>query len=220
MRSIGKKSPAILAGILALCALTAASASAAQWYVGGKALTGSEKLAETVKIEEAVKLSAPQIEMTYKCSTVTLEKGEITAPGIAKFTPRLTGCETTKPATGCGIESAIRGFPVEAALTKGLTEDTATITGSGTKKNVWEIEFGDSDVCAFNYWAFDLRGHVTLALTGGQTEAAEQTASFLGEKETPRGLQMDGTEGGEAGPITITGKLKLKLASGKAWSFH
>ena len=57
MRSICKKGPAILAAALALCALTAASASAAQWYVGGKAMTGSEKLAETVKVEEPLKFT-------------------------------------------------------------------------------------------------------------------------------------------------------------------
>ena len=57
MRSICKKGPAILAAALALCALTAASASAAQWYVGGKAMTGSEKLAETVKVEEPIKFT-------------------------------------------------------------------------------------------------------------------------------------------------------------------
>ena len=61
MRSICKKGPAILAAALALCALTAASASAAQWYVGGKAMTGSEKLAETVKVEEPLKFTIERV---------------------------------------------------------------------------------------------------------------------------------------------------------------
>ena len=221
MRSICKKGPAILAVALALCALTAASASAAQWYVGGKALTGSEKLAETVKTEEAVHFAAQGVNgWGFTCHAVTLEKGEILAGAIAKLTPRLTACEATHPKTGCEINSTIEGFPTEAALTKGASEDTALLTGLGTKKNIWQLEFNEGDSCGQAGWAFDLRGHVTLALPAGQTEAAEQTVSFVAEKESTSGLQMEATEGGSYGGVTTTGKLKLKLASGKAWSFH
>ncbi len=221
MRSICKKGSATLVAVLALCALTAASASAAQWYVGGKALTGSEKLAETVKVEEAVHFTAQGVNgMAFTCHTVTLEKGEIVAGAIAKFTPRLTACETTSPKTVCEINSTMIGFPAEATLTKGGSEDTALITGLGTKKNIWQMEFGGGDSCGLAGLEFDLRGHVTLALRTGQLEEVEQIASFVAEKESTSGLKMEGTEGGSYGGVTTTGEFKLKLASGKGWSFR
>src|ERR1700679_104776 len=103
MRSIGKKGPAILAAALALCALTAASASAAQWYVAGKAMTGSEKLAETVKVEEPLKFTIDAYvgggqQPTLTCAGMTTTKSEIGASGTLKLAgTSLTGCVLHEP---------------------------------------------------------------------------------------------------------------------------
>jgi hypothetical protein len=53
---------------------------------------------------------------------------------------------------------------------------------------------------------------VTLEVPTGQTEAVEQ--EFVGEGEAAKGLTW------YEQPVYLNGKLKLKLASGKAWSFH
>ena len=57
-----------------------------------------------------------------------------------------------------------------------------------------------------------VQGSVTLQAPKGQTEAAEQ--EFAGEGTLSKNLKIEGK------PVYLTGKLKLKLASGKAWSFH
>jgi hypothetical protein len=59
-------------------------------------------------------------------------------------------------------------------------------------------------------------GAVTLNMTQGQHENTEQTLEGQGTKESPSELRT--VNFGD--PTYITGKLKLKLASGKAWSFH
>ena len=53
---------------------------------------------------------------------------------------------------------------------------------------------------------------MTLQAPKGKTEATEQ--EFAGEGKLGRELTWSGSE------VSFTGKLKLKLASGKTWSFH
>ena len=124
MRSICKKGPAILAAALALCALTAASASAAQWYVGGKAMTGSEKLAETVKVEEAIKFTFEAGEKsqnpTLTCTGMTAAKSEIAASSAIKLSgAALTGCVLHEPADKfCELQSQPERIGLEASEAK------------------------------------------------------------------------------------------------------
>src|SRR5580700_11252501 len=81
MRSICKKGSVTLVAVLALCAIAAGSASASQWYVGGKAMTGSEKLSETVKVEEnvvfTIEESKPKHDATVTCTGLKAGKSEI-----------------------------------------------------------------------------------------------------------------------------------------------
>jgi hypothetical protein len=59
-----------------------------------------------------------------------------------------------------------------------------------------------------------MEGHVTFTMPKGREEAVEQTFVAQGTKESPDGLTF------LKDPANLTGKFKLKLASGKAWSFH
>ena len=130
MRSICKKGSVTLVAVLALCALTAGSASAAQWYVGGKALTGTEKLAETIKVEQNIVLTfelgdGPKGEdnPTLTCTGMTAPKSELGASGTIKLgTPLLTGCKLVEPyfpacKLGSGPEIGLQ--TLEAKMTAG-----------------------------------------------------------------------------------------------------
>ena len=219
MRSICKKGPAILAAILALCALTAASASAAQWYVGGKALTGSEKLAETVKVEEPVKFTFEVGEgaqnPTLTCTGMTAAKSEVGPSGTIKLgTPRLSGCALVETHNAyCELEGSTLGFvALEAKLAVGKSpEDAAELAGTGGTQKLW-TEFTTNEECDLFSFLNPVKGTVTLQAPKGQTEAAEQ--EFTAEGKLSKGLTWFQQT------AYLTGKVKLKLASGKAWSFH
>ena len=223
MRSICKKGPAILAGVMALCALTAASASAAQWYVGGKTLTGSEKLAETVKVEEAVVLAIkvggepPSKYPTITCTTVKDSATEIAAPAALKIKGlALGGCNLKVPGGEekyCELqESNIDSSSLEGKLSAGtLSEDLTEITPLGGTHEVFRTKIREGCVLLGGD-ELTIKGTTTLKSPQGKTEAAEQ--EFAGEGETGKGLTWDEQ------PVYLTGKLKLKLATGKAWSFH
>ena len=220
MRSICKKGSATLVAVLALCALAAASASASQWYVGGKALTGSEKLAETVKVEQPIKFTFHLFQEesenpTLTCTGMTSAKSEIGASGAIKLKePALTGCVLVEPNhKNCELndQTRIGLLPLEAKMALGKApEDTAELAGTGTVK-AW-TEFWPNEECEELNGPDTIRGSVTIQAPKGQTEATEQ--EFVGEGSLSNGLKW------YAQSVYFSGKFKLKLASGKAWSFH
>jgi hypothetical protein len=214
--------------VLALAAMGAASASAAQWYVGGKALTGSEKLATTIKAEENTVLSfyynasekTPYLQVT--CTSLNGTKLEaITAPATLKGAFGLGGCKVTKPTEkSCELENgeSLWTDPLEAKLALGAIspEDAAEFSAVNARKQWMEVNLRE-DGCASligiapgNEW--EIRGKLTVKVPTGQQESTEQELVF----EHAEGLYSFNT----GQPVSITGKLKLKLASGKAWSFH
>ena len=221
MRSICKKGPAILAGALALCALTAASASAAQWYVGGKAMTGSENSPKRSKSKNPSSSRSKQgcnATATLTCSGMTAGKSEIASGAMKLSGVKLTGCilheQVSKlcelEGSGGGGESI--GLAVaEAKLAAGKSpEDTAELAATGSPKTLFQ--FFTNENCDALPYDNVVQGSVTLQAPKGQTEAAEQ--EFTGEGMLSKNLKIEGK------PVYLTGKLKLKLASGKAWSFH
>jgi hypothetical protein len=110
MRSICKKGSVTLVAVLALCVVASASASASQWYVGGKALAGSEKLAETVNVTEPVVFKIEESKIT--CTGVALsKKAEIGASGAIKLgETELSGCKLTVPReeANCTLGGAVQ----------------------------------------------------------------------------------------------------------------
>jgi hypothetical protein len=218
MRSIYTKGAVTLATAFALCALVAVSASAAEWYVGGKALTGSEKLATTVTVEQPIVVSIPAIEFKFTCTAASDSASEIGAKTSFKVHYfRLEGCKTTMPAKGCEMESPEIPFYLdEGVLTKGTApEDKLKLQPQTKGHELGEIPFGSA--CGLGPAGQPMYGAVTLNMIKGQEESAEQTFEGQGTKESPSEL-VTFSRTGEA--TYITGKLKLKLASGKAWSFH
>jgi hypothetical protein len=202
---------------VALCAVACASASASEWYVGGKALTGSEKLSTTVKVEQPIVISIPSIGYEFTCTTASESATEITAKTSLKMgLLYLENCKTTKP-LDCELQSPeIPFYKLEAVLTKGASpEDSFKLQPQTKGHELGEIPFGSE--CGLGPATQPIYGAVTLNMTKGQQENTEQTLEGQGAKETPSELKTFSRTGS---PTYITGKLKLKLASGKAWSFH
>jgi hypothetical protein len=210
MRAMVRKYLVVLMVTLALGAIASASASASQWYVGGKALTASEKLAETVKVEEALTFSIPTLALKTQCTGLSADKPEITTSGTLKvryFT--FSGCSDIEGPKGCKISSEFEGLETSASLALGTSPaDKAEFGGSG-----FGVEFTS---CGSFSGPARFTGKLPLSLSTGQQEQVEQ--SFLGEgtNVTKNGLTLNY----EGNDVYVTGKLEFKLASGAKWSFH
>jgi hypothetical protein len=222
MRSICKKGSATLVAVLALCAFAAASASAAELYVGGKALSGTAAFAETPKVEGSITISYPTFKIA--CTAIKLEEGSepsgLVSPGGAKFTRYFNyeNCKFTEAPSGCSFSSPadIWGAGLEGTIAKGTgTEDIMTIKYPGG------YDFGSFEVSGTNcvmlgnnvLWFNKSKPSLALAMPTGQTESVEQALVFPGEKEK---IEYAGAKS----PVYVKGTFKLKLASGAKWSFH
>ena len=112
------------------------------WYEGGKALSGSSKLAEATKVEENVKLSSPALGLVITCTGVKLGSSEIVSPSSLKSKGmELEGCKTTTPATGCEIaEPEIYFSALEGAVKKSASpEDRITFKTTALQLASFEI---------------------------------------------------------------------------------
>jgi hypothetical protein len=213
MSSTYRKAFVVLAAVMTLGAITSSAASASQWYVGGKALAGSEKLSETVKVEDSITISIPVNKSKITCTALKASKSEIASTTLITLKgPVLQGCKLTVPSEegACKLEgSEIFTKPLEAKMSLGQSpEDSAELTAPSKE---WFVFSGGSECNAFLNES-PIKGTVTLKAPKGQTEATEQ--EFVGQGEASKGLTWN------AQPAYLTGRFKLKLASGKAWSFH
>lgn len=232
MMSIYRKISVAFVMVLALCALAAASASAAQFYVNGKVLTGSEKLSTTIATNESAVISfyynskeaTPYLQVTCPSfSGMYLES--ITSTGaITTHTGGLgfVGCKVTLPKeAGCEFEGGSETLwtaPLEGKMALGSKspEDSAEISALNPRKLWTEVNLreggcpGLTGIAAGNEW--EVRGKLTAKVPTGQKESVEQQVVF----EATEGLYSFNT----AQPVHLTAKFKLKLASGEPWSFH
>jgi hypothetical protein len=207
--------------VMALFAIASASASAAQWYVNGKALTGSTPLSSTTKVEEKIEISfydEKKLEKTVGCTSLMLhgKSTEITAPTTFKVGDFLfEGCKMIYPKSleECKIEGSeeLGTAPVSALFSLGTSpEDHGELSPSTTNK-VWN-EFVFSG-CIIERLEFKIEGTLPVKLPHGQTASTEQELVF----EKAPGLYNFGEK---AEPVYITGKVKLKLTSGSTWGLH
>ncbi len=201
---------------LALSAVAAATASAAQWYVAGAKLSGSANLATEAKTDVGATLNAPGLKIVVTCTGNLLGKlPKITAEnkGSAEALTFM-GCTETSPAN-CSVASEIPTNPVEAEVSLGTAKEDrvlfkpvapsktfATVTFKGTSCSVE----GEKPVT----------GSVKLKAPTGQEENTLQLLEGLGSLEqSPDLLQVAGNQAYIEG-----GKALLKLESGSKWSFH
>ena len=216
MRSICKKGSVTLVTVLALCVVASASASASQWYVGGKALSGSTGLTEATKVEESVSFTIVAFNAKITCTSASLEgeKGklaDIIAPGsIGIQSLVLKGCTESSPAH-CSVPTQIETDPLTGQLALGTSPaDTIALTAKGNVFVTFEISGGTCAIAGEKPMA----GKFTLLAPTGQEEQIEQTLTAQGSNEKPAGTTMAGS------PVYLSGKLKVKLASASKWSFR
>jgi hypothetical protein len=214
MRSIHRRVLVTAIAVLALGAIASASASAAEWHVGGKALTGSAALAKTTKVEESIGLSILEGYGRISCPSATLAevpKGlGIFAPNTLKMGMVLEGCKMTAP-SNCSVVSTIVTEPLVGTLTAGTyPEDKLVLTSQGGKSMFTLSIDGSCSIAGED----SASGSFTLSVPTGQEELAEQAFLAQGSKEKPAGAGMLGD------PLYLSGKVKLKLSAGSLWSFR
>jgi hypothetical protein len=213
MRSIHKKILLMLTVALALGVVTSASASAATWWDGGSELASSAPLASATKKVETITIS-PAPGFTINCSGLELKGGDIAAPnGGAVEHLVFTGCDA-EVGSGCGlVGTTIESKPLklEAALGSKSPEDTLLVKPvSGKVFADWKIE--DIEGCEQSGESA-LEGMAKFILPKGREELAEQELEPHVTKAT------DELQWGSFG-VSVSGKVKVKLTSGKGWSFH
>jgi hypothetical protein len=221
MRSTSRAVLTTALTVLVLGAVGVTSASAAQWYVSGKALTGTASLSGTVKVVEPIVISTSGLaeNMKITCQDAylyTYEKGsELIASDTLTFAAMgFENCALTGLSHCSLADSEISTEPVEATFsTKGLVEDIGEFTQR--KKDFMALGFYGSE-CDLGESTV-IVGKFAMKMVTGQQEKTEQ--EFVGEGEASKGLEIVGW-GKPYPPVYITGKFKLKLASGDEWSFH
>lgn len=157
--------------------------------------------------------------MVVTCTAASLEGGNktvIEAPGTIKIEEvEFSGCSLTG-LEGCSMQKTFGFEPIEAQFSTATSpEDSALVKAQRTNGYFTLLRF--SGTCAFSGEANGVWGKFALKLVKGQTESAEQ--EFVGEGEASKELEMVGW-GYPEPPIYVKGKLKLKLESGSAYSYH
>jgi hypothetical protein len=199
-----------LLAVMALGAVASASASASAWYAGGSELQSSEALATSAPITEKVSLTSAGVTVECYGEQVELNTASIT-PKTGGQIARLvfSGCEVVGSECSLAPRSRIESKPLtlEAALGSKSPEDTLVLKPTtGTIVAEYTLE---GSKCALA-GVVQLKGKMQFTLPKGREELASQEVL----------VRSGGYLTWGAAGVTLGGKVKFKLASGKAWSFH
>lgn len=217
MRSKRRTLFVVFVAVVALAAVTSASASAASWWVAGSSLT---EVGQIAKLTPKTKTTEDFVLETWggmeiECSGVEAVSSEIAGPNMLKATAlKFTGCSVTEGSGTCQLEGKqIETVPLKIEASLGVApKDTLVL-----KPEKGEILFtfayhSTGEECALE-GSHVVKGKVTFTAPNGQEELTEQEIVFNttpGSLELKEGVSSDG----------LKGAAKLKLESGKAWSFH
>jgi hypothetical protein len=163
-----------LACVLSLPAVAAAEAG---WMVGGKQLTGSEKLATTAEVSVAT-LQTANATIICDASTLEVSGGEIVAPSSAKLSIEFKGCQSTSAT--CELLSPTIGseplLGLELTLAGTLAVKAKLKPSTGT--TIATLKFVGSE-CALA-GTEPLTGSIGLLMPEGQMESTTQQIGLLG----------------------------------------
>ena len=208
MHSIRRKLLIVLTAVLVFGAVGSASASASAWYAGGTELTSAAPLVAKTGLVQNITIS--YIGLETECGGIELKSADILPSNGGEVEHLVfTGCHMTTP--NCTLSStAIESKPLtmEAALGGKSPEDTLLLKPTaGTTFMEFKLE-GERCGLAGKHV---VTGNATFTLPQGREEAAEQYLNVhTGEGE----LKMS------SAALAVKGEVKLKLVSGKSWSFH
>jgi uncharacterized protein YdeI (BOF family) len=198
----------IVACMLALCAIgaaTSSAASAAEWKVGGKALVGKSSIAEKTTIVKSFVLTGGGVKIT--CTGLTVKGGfiEATAANGAESL-EFTGC-TAAPTT-CKVPTTIKTKAVKSTASVNSTtkEDEITFEPASGKIFV-EIVFTGEE-CAL-LGTQPVTGKVKTKAPGGLKETEKQKLVVNSSGELKLGVNA----------ATLEGEVELTLASKAVWAF-
>jgi hypothetical protein len=204
----------------ALAAVGSASASASSWWAGGNQLASSEPLASSTTEVQAFTIAVgPGADIEIRCQSVGLKGADIASPsGGAIEHLMLEKCNVEPYGANppnCSLASTTiesKALKLTAALGSKSPEDKLAIEPASGEV-LAEIHFGgSSERCVFNNKTAKLEGKAKLVLPKGREEMVEQplqlTIASAGELYV----------GGDV--VSLEGEYKLKLSSGKGWSYH
>jgi hypothetical protein len=198
----------ILLAAFLLSAAAAGSASAA-WFIEGEELASSAALATTAAVDEAAKLSGGGAELECTGSSLNSAGLEIKALNTLAATSLIfTGCKALSK--NCTLSKTEVGtVPVDAELTEGTAEDSATFSPkSGTIFATFRFEGESCSVSGLR----PVTGKATTTLPAGQVEKTLQLLS-VNTAVTETELKL------ASSVATLTGSALFKLASGKLFEF-
>jgi hypothetical protein len=206
---------ALFLAALAVTAVVSASASAAEWFVAGKALGTGSKATLTSKavVDEAAVLNVPGLEIKISCSGLSGTNPEIIGKDAGQATAlTFESCSESSPAA-CKLSSpTVVTEPITALVSKGTGTDDRVNFKPKTGKTFATLTF-TGETCSLR-GEKGVNGQVLTDAPTGQTELASQTLSGLGSVENVS-LEIGGNHA-----YIEKGRALLKLTSGSAWSFH
>jgi hypothetical protein len=194
--------------VLALCAVTAATAAALSWKVESKELASksTEAFKELTSLAKAAKFTGDGIEVS--CSKLSAKKAYIegTTGGAAESLV-FTGCTVPEASAECEVEkSEIKTKELTAKLEAGVKITFAP--KSGEEITTMKLIDKGTEVCEL-VGTYKVTGSVTGNATSAASELKEQPLAFT----TTSGSAMKINS--KAG--TFTGEMDLALASAKTW---
>jgi hypothetical protein len=187
-----------------------ASASAAEWHVGGSALTGEAPLASATKAARVKWQIGSGAEIG--CSKVELKGAKLLAKTGGQIEHAVFTCNEAP--SGCtikGDQGETPALKLEASLGAKSPEVTLVLKPV-TGETFAEFTLEGGEQCGLGVQHLKIKGKATLTLPTGREEAAEQLLSF--------NVPLSSGELVGIGAAGLEGSASLKLASGKAWSFH
>lgn len=192
---------------LALLAVSAASASAAGWYVNKTALA-SESPAELAKATATLaNYELNLLNNQIKVTCTGLQNNEANIVGTSLFKAKslsFTGCSSN--AVNCPIEPTITTTAVQGTVTSGTPDTIKVEPVAGATALLMIVEF-TGPLCAFS--ELPVKGNFTESSSDLGTEQAEHTLT-VSASELKSASDTD----------TLAGASDFKLASGNTWSFH
>jgi hypothetical protein len=227
---MSQKFKALGLALVVVCAfgvVSAAGAQAANWTVGGKAITSSQAIAETALLtkvnpeekQASSTLTVPKLGITLTCTSLKVTGGQITPTNTGSATGLdFAGCIVASAPNVCQVHSV--GAAVGSINTLSLAAELKTVTGKGTFA-VFKptgatfveivIEKIPTKTCAVS-GTYAVTGSAALKVaTGTSATFLEGTANE--EIQTAAGVELlFGSK-----PAVLDAKVDLALASDANW---
>jgi hypothetical protein len=204
------KGRTILLSLFAVFAMSAvaatASASAAEWRVGGNPLVGEKELTEKTTTVKNAELAVSGVNVTVTCTGLLAQKTDIVAKAAMKAKDlKFTGCSANN---NCEVSSTITTKELKASVATVGTEATELTIEPASGTTFTNIEFKGTK-CGLA-GTQPVKGKVKAKDPKGQKESKTQELEINSTGELTVGTNK----------ATMTGAATDTLVSGEEWSFH